>query len=251
MGFKGFPSCPGFPEDHRHQEPPNCLPHPSVEPQAPGIPLGHSGEGAEDWRTLEPALGLAVPGLLGPEHERWNWMPPGGYQQRESGRSCQESPRDTWEPAECHQRGQGLRCLGQLGSGWGCRGALPWGPQHMPLPGRGMEAAEVAFGAVVSGQALFERGWSGPGAGWQLRSWQTPWRRRGRKERGEIQPDAYKDASSEYRAPGPPLPALRFARRVTETSLLFKPVPRSPRSFPGPGLHFHDSDRPLSLPGRF
>lgn len=98
-------------------------------------------------------------------------MPPGV-----SGRSLPEPPGGVQEGAECHQRGQGSRCPGQLDLGWGRRsGALPWGPQHRPPPERGMEAVEVVFWVVVSGEALFERGWTGPGAGWRLQSWQTAW----------------------------------------------------------------------------
>lgn len=38
-----------------------------------------------------------------------------------------------------------------------------------------MAAVEVVFWVVVSGEALFETGWTGPGAGWRLQSWQTAW----------------------------------------------------------------------------
>lgn len=50
-----------------------------------------------------------------------------------------------------------------------------------------MEVVEVAFGAVVSGQALFETGWSGPGVGWRLQSWQTPWKEGEGGREGESQ----------------------------------------------------------------
>lgn len=64
----------------------------------------------------------------------------------------------------------------QQGSGCGRRGAPPRAPRRGPPPGKGMAAAEEASGAAVSVEAPPVTGWTGPGAGWPLRSGRTAYR---------------------------------------------------------------------------
>jgi hypothetical protein len=122
----------------------------------------------------------------------------------------------------------------------------------------------VAFGTVVSEQALFETGWSEPGAGWRLQSWQTPWRGRGGareigRERGreERRRDSVVFSCMPTKTPllSAALPALPSPPCASsgDESLLFRPIPPTPitRYFPGPRLHFLESDRLIVFPGKF
>lgn len=98
-----------------------------------------------------------------------------------------------------------------------------------------MEAVEVVFWVVVSGEALFERGWTGPSAGWQLQSWQTAWGGQGRERKGERE--------REFQL------CLQKASRLVIPSFtqryLFLLFP--PGSFPGPCLHFLESGKSICL----
>lgn len=91
-----------------------------------------------------------------------------------------------------------------------------------------MEVAGVAFGAVVSGEVPPGTGWTGPGAGWQPRSWQTACREMG--VRGWV---LAKDALLSA------IPAVLFPSLPPHSSSLCWS--------PCPWVHFLASDNPIVL----